>query len=84
MIEPKFHLNGIQWDDFRNADKSISLIPVYEWTYDQKASDNVKRYLKAIHNLKPIKSRQVAATIIVNARAFDLIMTMPPNPEPPI
>lgn len=64
----------MNWEDYRREDGSIDLKEAFNYYYNitesSKKLDSIRRrydYLEKIENLKSIKSRQVAATILINA-----------------
>lgn len=56
----------IDWENFRQFDQSLNLEAAYLAHYSRYPSYTAVMYVKAITALRPIKSRQLAAIILVN------------------
>lgn len=59
----------IDWEEFRNEDKSIDLVSATEFyldLHDRFLHKDGKEYLKILQEIQPIYSRQVAAIVVTD------------------
>ena len=56
----------IHWNSYRRLDGTIDLLEALkaQENFDSKHSDRAAFYLKSVEDMQPIRSRQVAASIL--------------------
>jgi len=57
----------MNWDKYRREDYSINLTEAHREFNHGVSGNRIREYFEAVESLQPIKSRQVAAGLIVMA-----------------
>lgn len=64
----------MDWNSIKRPDGTINLVKAYEMKTESKAPEVTKLVLEGAEDMQPIRSRQVATSIIVQAINMEFIL----------